>query len=76
MSKFEKLAKQILEGRSTSYQEAESVLSKLGFDLRIRGSHHVFAKKDYDKNVSLKMRSQLLPYQIRLIQEVLKDHGY
>ena len=76
MSKFDKLVKQILEERSTSYKEAESVLIKLGFDLRIRGSHHVFAKPDYDKNVSIKMRSQLFPYQIRLIQEVLKDHGY
>lgn len=66
----------MLDSRPTSYKDAESVLSKLGFELRIRGSHHIFAKPNYDKNVSLKIRSQLLPYQIRLIQEVLKDHGY
>lgn len=75
MSKFDKLVKQIMDGRPTSYKEVESVLLKLEFTLRIRGSHHIFAKPDYDKNVSLKIRSQLLPYQVRLIQEVLKDHG-
>jgi predicted RNA binding protein YcfA (HicA-like mRNA interferase family) len=76
MSKFDKLVEQILDGRPTSYKEAESVLTKLGFELRIRGSHHVFAKPDYNRNVSIKIRTQLLPYQIRLIQEVLKDYGY
>lgn len=76
MSRFDKLVKQILDDRPTSYKEAESLLIKLGFELRIRGSHHVFAKPDYARNVSIKVRTQLLPYQIRLIQEVLKDHGY
>lgn len=76
MSKFEKLVKQILDGKSISYKEAESLLKRLDFDLRIKGSHHIFGKPDYERNVSLKKRSQLLPYQMRLLQEVLKDHGY
>ena len=76
MSKFEKLVQSILNAEPISYNEAESLLKKLGFSLRIRGSHHVFAKKAYEKNVSLKKRNQLLPYQVRLLQEVLKDHGY
>ena len=76
MSKFDKLVKRILDGQSISYKEAETLLKKLGFDLRIRGSHHVFSKLDHERNVSLKIRNQLLSYQIRLLQEVLKDHGY
>jgi len=76
MSKFDKLVKTILEGRSISYADAEKLLKKLGFELRTKGPHHVFGKEDYEKNISLKKRSQLQPYQIRLLQEVLKDHGY
>lgn len=76
MSKLEKLIQKILNGQSISYDEAEKLLIRLGFDLNIRGSHHIFRKKGYEKNVSLKRRSELLPYQIGDLQEVLKDHGY
>ena len=76
MSKFEKLIKKILDGQSVSYKEAETLLLELGFELRVRGSHHVFSGPHHARNVSLKSRSQLLPYQIRLLQEVLKDYGY
>jgi predicted RNA binding protein YcfA (HicA-like mRNA interferase family) len=99
MSKLEKLVKKILDGRSisyeeadtflkklgsdfringqsVSYEEAETFLKKLGFDLQIKGSHHVFAKPNYYINISLKKRSKLISYQIRLLNEVLKDHGY
>jgi len=76
VSKFDKLVKQILDGKPISYKEAETLLKKLDFDLRIRGSHHIFGKPNYERNVSLKKRSQLMPYRMRLLQEVLKDHGY
>ena len=77
MSKHEKLVKKILAGGKTiSYREAESLLMKLGFEVGVCGSHHVFRKKGYVKNVSIKRRTQLLPYQIRELKEVLEDHGY
>ena len=76
MSKLDKLVQKILEGRDVSYEEVETLLLKLGFDKEVRGSHHVFRKPDYPKNVSLKRRSQLLPYQLRDLKEVLRDHGY
>jgi predicted RNA binding protein YcfA (HicA-like mRNA interferase family) len=49
-------------------------LLKLGFDVRSRGSHHVFSKDRYEKNISIKKRSELLSDQLRLIEEVLKNH--
>lgn len=76
MSKWQKLIQKILEGKNTSYEEAESALFHLGFELQIRGSHHIFRKKGYAKNVSIKRRSQLLPYQMRDLKEVLRDHEY
>lgn len=75
MSKFEKLKSKIRTGQTLSYEEAESFLLKLGFNVRSPGSSHfIFWKKGYEKNISLKKRSQLLPYQMRLLEEVLKDH--
>jgi predicted RNA binding protein YcfA (HicA-like mRNA interferase family) len=65
MSKWEKLVQKILEERNTSYEEAETVLLKLGFELEVKGSHHIFRKKSYAKNIAIKRRSQLLPYQLR-----------
>ena len=76
MSTLDKLISKILSGRPVSYREAEKLLTKLGFELEICGSHHVFRKKGYRKNVSIKKRPQLLPYQIRDLKEVLIDHGY
>jgi len=76
MTKTQKLAQKILDGRDVSYDEAEGLLLKLGFFLEVRGSHHVFRKKGYLRNVSIKRRSQLLPYQIADLKEVLRDHGY
>jgi predicted RNA binding protein YcfA (HicA-like mRNA interferase family) len=74
MTKWQKLIDKILEGRNTSYDEAEIVLKKLGFELEIKGSHHVFRKNGYPRNVSIKRRSQLLTYQLRDLKEVLRDH--
>jgi len=34
------------------------------------------SEKGYGKNVSIKKRAELLPYQIRELKEVLRDHGY
>ena len=76
MSKLQKLIEKILEGRNVSYEEAERLLIQLGFKIRVKGSHHVFFKDNYLKNVSIKRRSQLLAYQIRELKEVLRDHGY
>lgn len=76
MTKIDKLVSKILEGRTVSYSEAETLLRNLGFNLEVSGSHHVFRKKGYARNVSIKYRYQLLPYQIRDLKEVLRDHGY
>ena len=75
MSKFEKIKLKIKNGQSISYEEAENFLLKLGFKVRSPGSSHfIFWKEGYEKNISLKKRSQLLPYQIRMLEEVVKNY--
>lgn len=75
MSKFEKIKLKIKNGQSISYEEAESFLLKLGFKMRSPGSSHfIFWKEGEEKNISLKKRPQLLPYQIRMLEEVVKKY--
>lgn len=76
MSKRDKLIQKIMTGRNVSYEEAETILIHLGFVVEVSGSHHVFRKKGHLLNVSLKIRSELKSYQIKLLQEVLEQHGY
>ena len=76
MSKFDKLIEKILNGKNISYSEAEKLLIHLGFELKIRGSHHNFRKPQYPQTISIKKRSQLIAYQIDDLKEVLKNHGY
>lgn len=76
MSSLEKLIQKILAGKNISFTEAEKILLTLGFSVDVSGSHHVFRKPKIIYNVSLKGRSQLLSYQVKLLQKVLLDHGY
>ena len=76
MSTYEKLINQVLDGKKISYKDAEKILFRLHFELSVSGSHHIFRKDGYRRSVSLKRRAELLSYQIKLLQEVLKDHGY
>jgi predicted RNA binding protein YcfA (HicA-like mRNA interferase family) len=76
MSKFEKLIQKILNGKNVTYDDSENLLLHLGFQLKIRGSHHNFRKPQYHRTLSIKKRPQLLSYQIDDLKEVLKDHGY
>lgn len=40
--------------------------------MRSKGSHHVFSKNGYPKNISIKKCPQLLAYQMNLIVEALE----
>lgn len=77
MSNREKLIQKILAGnQAISFDEAKNLLLWLGFSEKVSGSHHVFRKKGFENTVSLKIRPQLLRYQIDNIREVLLKHGY
>ena len=76
MSSLEKLIQKVLAGKKISYKDAEKILLGLGFNFKITGSHHVFRKFGSSYNISLKKRPELLAYQIKMLQEVLLNHGY
>lgn len=77
MSNRDKLIQKILSGaKNVTFDEAESLLLWLGFNVKVSGPHHVFRKADMGCTVSIKKRSPLFGYQIDDLREVLIKHGY
>lgn len=56
MGKHEKLLNQILKGTSDaniSFEGLCSLLQNIGFEMRIRGSHHIFTKDNINEILNL-----------------------
>ena len=56
MGKYEKLIFKILRGTSDSniaFAELVNLLQHLGFEMRIKGSHHIFRKKGIEEKPNL-----------------------
>ena len=52
MGRYEKLIKKILEGKTDkniSFSSIRQLMIHLGFEERIRGSHHIFRKADIEE---------------------------
>ncbi len=75
MGKYEKLLLKILEGKSDaniSFNELCQLLEKLGFEKRIRGSHHIFRKAGITEKPNLqKDGNKAKDYQIRQIRTIV-----
>jgi len=84
VSRHEKLLGRILEGRSdanVAFAELRSLLLHLGFEERVRGSHHVFRKRGVEEKINLQRDdSKAKPYQVKQVRQILVryklgDHG-
>ncbi len=56
MAKYEKLLLNILRGRSDAnieFDELRQLLRRLGFEERIRGSHHIFRRVGVTEKINL-----------------------
>lgn len=75
MGKYEKLLDQILLGTSDaniSFDDLCQLLIRLGFEERVRGSHHIFRKDGVLEMINLqKDGSKAKTYQVRQIRLVL-----
>ncbi|HEV8131490.1 MAG TPA: type II toxin-antitoxin system HicA family toxin [Acidobacteriota bacterium] len=48
------------------------LLSSLGFDVRVRGSHHIFRRAGTEEKINLQREgSNAKPYQVRQVRTVL-----
>mgnify|MGYP001602114170 CR=1 FL=1 len=75
MGSLDKLILKILSGVSDAnigFDELCNILINLGFDLRIKGSHHVFRKNGVEEKINLqKEGAKAKPYQVRQVRNIL-----
>lgn len=79
MSRYEKLISTIVRGASDAninFEDLRSLLLKLGFEERVRGSHHMFRKPEIEEKINLQRDgSHAKPYQIRQVRRILIENG-
>jgi len=79
VSKFEKTLNAVLRGTSDQnigFDELVSLLNRLGFDQRIRGSHHIFWKEGIAEIINLQPKSggKAKPYQVKQVRNIIVKH--
>ena len=75
MSKLEKIRDKVLRGTSDAninFEDLRQLLNKIGFDERIRGSHHIFTKNDVMEIINLQPKgSKAKPYQVKQVRNLI-----
>lgn len=78
MSRHEKLLLQVLRGTSDAgiaFDDLRQLLLRLGFEERIRGSHHVFRRTGVEEKVNLQRDgAKAKAYQVRQVRAVILKH--
>lgn len=75
MGKYDKLLLKILSGTSDAniqFEDLCSFLKHLGFEMRIRGSHHIFRKEGVAEKINLQRDDSIAkPYQVKQVRNVI-----
>ena len=75
MGKYEKLIQTILEGKSDAnigFNDVCNLLLRLGFEERVRSSHHIFRKSGVEEKLNLqKDGNKAKVYQIRQVRSLI-----
>jgi len=75
MARRDKLLDEILRGASDaniSFEELRLLLQWLGFNERVRGSHHIFTKEDIEEILNLQPKgAQAKPYQVKQVRGII-----
>jgi predicted RNA binding protein YcfA (HicA-like mRNA interferase family) len=76
MSKFEKIISKILSGASDKnikFQELLTILRNFRFEERIKGSHHIFYRKDIEEiiNIQADKNRNAKAYQVKQVREII-----
>ena len=75
MTKYDKLIFQILRGMSDAniaFADLVNLLKHFGFDMRTKGSHHIFRKAGIREKVNLqKEGNKAKPYQVRQVRNII-----
>jgi len=75
MSNVKKIFNQILQGKSEAniaFKDLCNLMTSLGFDIRIKGSHHIFRRIDVEEKINLqKDGNKAKPYQVRQVRNII-----
>jgi virulence-associated protein VapD len=75
VGKYDKLLFQILRGTSDAnigFDDLRRLLLRLGFEERIRGSHHTFRKEGIEEKINLQRdESKAKVYQVRQVRALI-----
>ncbi len=75
MGKIEKLTIKILSGGSDTnieFKDLLKLLLHLGFNLRVKGSHHILWKNGIEEIINIQANgSKAKPYQVKQIREIM-----
>jgi len=78
MAQIDKLIAKLMLGASDanfSFSDLCELLQILGFDVRIKGSHHIFSKEGVEEILNLQPqkgdRSKAKPYQVKQVRAVV-----
>jgi hypothetical protein len=76
MSQLNRLLQRVLSGtsdRNIRFGDVRHLLLALGFDERIRGSHHIFTRGDIVEIINLQPSSggNAKPYQVRQVRNLI-----
>jgi len=75
MIKPEKILLKILSGssdRNIPFSDLCNVLKYLGFEERIKGSHHIFFREDIEEILNIQPKgSKAKPYQVRQVRNII-----
>lgn len=75
MGKFEKILTKVLRGTSDAnigFDELVSLLIRLGFQSRIRGSHHIFYMDNIVEIINIQEKSgKAKPYQVKQVRSII-----
>jgi hypothetical protein len=78
MGSREKLLAQIQDGRSDAniaFEDLCNLLFYLGFELHVRGSHHLFRKTGIPEKINLQRDgSKAKPYQVRQVRSMIRKY--
>jgi len=79
MGKFDKLIIKLLSGTSDknfNFHDILTILKKLGFEERIKGSHRIFYRKDVEEilNLQPKKDGNAKPYQVKQVREIIQKY--
>ncbi len=78
MTSFEKTLSQVLRGTSDAtirFGDLRKLLEGLGFEERIRGSHHIFTREGVEEILNLQPKgAKAKSYQVKQVRNVILNY--